>query len=208
MATTINDLINLTLGPSQGSTRAATQAFLQNSLPVLQNQAQLRGLHDSPAFIDTVGRSLATALPQFISADQQDRRTGQGLASDLLLGGQGLGLQQQGLQQSAAGLSASIADRERARQLEAARDASNSLTSFASNVLLPAGAQQTNTAFTGLEGLNTLGQQQRDIQQAQFNAAEAERQRVQGLAQQGAFGPFGDQGIGSALIGQTTSGKQ
>lgn len=55
------------------ATQAATQAFIQNTLPVIQNQAQLQGLGSGPTIADITGRSLATALPQFIQSDLQNR---------------------------------------------------------------------------------------------------------------------------------------
>lgn len=197
----INDLINIVLSPTQtspssGLTNAAVQSFLINTLPVLQNEAQLRGQQDSLGFVDVVGRSLATALPQFIQADVQDQRVGQGLASNLLLQGTGL-------QQSAAGLSAQIADQQRQRQLESSIASGTLLNQFTSGTLLPAAAQQTQTAFTGLEGLASIGGQQQATQQARFNAEDAERARLQGLSQQAAFS---DPGIGQ-FISQTVSGK-
>lgn len=74
------------------ATQAATGAFLQNTLPVIQGQAQLQGLGSGPAVADIAGRSLATALPQFIQSDLSNRLAAAqgltGLGSNVILPGQ------------------------------------------------------------------------------------------------------------------------
>ena len=54
-------------------TASAVNAFTQNTLPVIPNQLQLQGLGSSPAVADVAGRSLGTALPQFIQGDLSNR---------------------------------------------------------------------------------------------------------------------------------------
>ena len=104
------------------ATQAGVGAFMQNTLPVIQNQLQLQGLGNGPQVADVAGRSLATALPQFIQNDQQNRlaaaQGATGFGANLLLPGieqSTSGLQSAGELQR--GLSQDVFDAQREEQL-------------------------------------------------------------------------------------------
>jgi len=54
-------------------TASGVNAFMQNTAPVIQGQAQLQGLGNGPAVPDMMGRALGTALPSFIQNDMSNR---------------------------------------------------------------------------------------------------------------------------------------
>lgn len=62
-------------------TQAGVGAFMQNELPLIQNQMQLQGLGNGPAVSDVMGRSLATSMPQWIQGDMANRLTASNQAS-------------------------------------------------------------------------------------------------------------------------------
>jgi len=64
------------------ATQAATSAWLQNTAPVIQNQLQLQGLGNGPIVADVMGRSMATALPQFVQNDLTNRLAATNAASN------------------------------------------------------------------------------------------------------------------------------
>lgn len=74
------------------ATQAFMGSFMQNTLPVIQGQAQLQGLGNGPAVPDMAGRALGTALPQIMQGDAQNRLQAAqgltGLGSNLILPGQ------------------------------------------------------------------------------------------------------------------------
>ena len=74
------------------ATEAFMGSFLQNTLPVIQGQAQLQGLGNGPAVPDMAGRALGTALPQIMQNDASNRLQAAqgmtGLGSQLILPGQ------------------------------------------------------------------------------------------------------------------------
>ena len=85
------------------ATQAFMESFTQNTLPVIQGQAQLQGLGNGPAIPDMAGRALGTALPQIMQNDASNRLQAAqgltGLGSQLILPGQ----QQAANQQASAG---------------------------------------------------------------------------------------------------------
>jgi len=104
------------------ATQAQMGAFTQNTLPVIQNQLQLQGLGQGAAVADVAGRSLATAMPQFMQQDATNRLQAAqgmtGLGSQLVLPGQQQAanfLQSSGELQR--GLSQDVFDSQREEQL-------------------------------------------------------------------------------------------
>lgn len=169
--------------------QAGLQAFLQNQLPVLQNQAGLAGLGRSPALLDAVNQGLVTAQVPLIQQGLQNRLT----ASGLLQG-------QQAQDVNTAATLAGIANQEATRGLNAANVAGGQLLGLGSNVLFPAAQGQQTQGLQGLQAIGQGGVFQQQTVQGLFDTIEQERLRRQALAEQGSFGTFG--GNPSALASQ------
>lgn len=129
----------------------------------------------------------------------------------------GLGLEQRrvGLQefavpeqlaQSGIGLAANISNQQRQRQLQAAQQAGQLQLGFGSQIAVPLAQLESSRQQAAIQALATLGGQQQQVQQAGFDASEAERARLQAIAQQPALGLFGASGLAPA-IGAAAGGK-
>jgi len=70
-------------------TQAAVQAFQQNTLPIIQQQMQLAGLGRSGALGVSIADAMASAMPQFIQQDIQNRLTAAGMIPQFALGQEG-----------------------------------------------------------------------------------------------------------------------
>src|SRR3990167_3853633 len=97
-------------------TQAAVQAFQQNTLPIIQQQMQLAGLGRSGALGVSIADAMASAMPQFIQQDIQNRLAAAGMIPQFALG-------QEGLTQQAAGSAADIAQQNQLAQMQLALQA-------------------------------------------------------------------------------------
>src|SRR3970282_3041488 len=83
-------------------TQAGVQAFQQNTLPIIQQQMQLAGLGRSGALGVSIADAMASAMPQFIQQDIQNRLAAAGMIPQFALG-------QGGVTQQGAGRAGGIA---------------------------------------------------------------------------------------------------
>lgn len=160
-------------------TLAAVDAFRRNTLPIIQQQMQLAGLGQSGALGVAIGDAMAGSLPQFITADLQNRFQ----AANVLQG-------EDQLTQSAAQLAANIANQERALQLQSLQTGGNLLLGL-TDPLAKAGQLQQEQQRLALQAVGAGGELQRGIVQESFDASQAERLRQQALAENATTGLFG-----------------
>lgn len=159
-------------------TQAGLDAFQQGTQQIVQQQAQLQGLGRSPAVGQMTADALVQVLPQFIMQDFENRFR----AANTLQG-------EEGLTQSAAQLAANIANQEQMRQLEAFNAGGTMLLGLG-GLYGDLGQLQLNQQQLALQAAGAGGDIQQQIAQQAMDSAEAERLRLQSLAEQGTTGLF------------------
>lgn len=212
---------------SSPATDAAVEAFKVRTLPIIQNQMALRGLNHSPAVAQVAGDTLAQALPQFITADLQNRLGAVDRASGLIpaenqvygtqqqtaVAGRDIALREQldprrlgleeelgrgNLGQSGAQLVANIANQEATRGLEGYKTAGQ-LQLGVGDLNLRAGQLQQEQQRLALQASQGAGGLQRDLSQQVADAFQSERLRLQGLSEGASFGVFGGAALPPSL---------
>jgi len=199
-------------------TQAAIEAWKVQTLPILQQQAQLQGLGRSPALQQMMGQSLAVAMPQFIQSDITNRLaaakmlpetlTNQNAVAGLLQQGRTQGVQamqgEEQLTQSAAQLAASIANQEAQRQIQASQVAGQLFLGGTEPLLRAAQLQQEQQKIA-LQAAGTGGELQRSVAQEVLDAGQMERLRLQGLSEAMTTGLFGGSVLPPAMSQSGTS---
>jgi len=178
-------------------TQAAVQAFQQNTLPIIQQQMQLAGLGRSGALGVSIADAMASAMPQFIQQDIQNRLAAAGMIPQFALG-------QEGLTQQAAVSAADIANQEQLRQLQALGLGSQTLLGWG-GLQNQASQNQLAQMQLALQAAGAGGELQQGIAQQALDAAQLERLRLQGLSEAGTTSLFG--GL-PATLGQTSTTQQ
>lgn len=192
-------------------TQAAIEVWKQRTMPIIQQQFQLQGLGHSPAMPQALGNSLAVAMPEFISQDIQNRLRATelynafaGRVGQERFQGAGVMQGEEGLTQNAAKLAADISGQEAQRQLQAFGLGGNLLLGL-TDPLFKAGQLQQAQQGIGLQAFGAGGELQQTTAQNVADAAQMERLRRQGLAEQSTTGLFGGAVLPPTLGSTTTT---